>query len=192
MIAPTIDQRLFERAIDRMREGDSLVVFFTGAPGSGKSTAVRELSPNAGNEDIGICAYDLWQWDNLGTSIACGLEPTRRWIASQVVPAASAKKVILCDAMHQPEIVRQAALLEGVWNYMIIHLTCSPETRLYRLEHARQQPELVTKKLCEWAAKLDNDARGSGTAIINTGVPLPSVASDLRRLIVQRIVRGPE
>lgn len=110
------------------------------------------------------CGYDHWQWDNLVTNVNSGLDPTQKWISVQFKDAMAESKIVLWDAMHQPQIVRQA----------------NDEVRMDTLINSRDQIEFANAGSCEWAARLDSDAVGMGVAVVDSGKNEEAVASDSR------------
>lgn len=183
----TADQLL--RAVDGIPErlSGQLAVFLTGASGSGKSFVAKTLIPVT-SEKITYCAYDQWQWNNVGTNVEQSLPITRDWIAKEVQTISG--KLAICDSLHQPDMSRQAALLEGIAHPIVIHLTCDAPVRLDRLLRLRSQPELATQGTLDWAEMLDDKAREMGIPIINTGQPTEQVTSAIRAIIINGILKA--
>lgn len=148
------------------------ILVFTGASGSGKTTAVKGLEarslPNVRCfyfDQIGIPSMQQMQRD-FGSPEAWQAAATKEWI-TRLAAQAVGNLVCVLDGQTRPSFVRAAVSELGNASARITLVECSPAVRRARLQ-LRGQPELATQDMENWAIYLRGQADALELPIINT------------------------
>jgi shikimate kinase len=164
-------------------------VILIGASGSGK-TAIACTIASLYSRDVQVFHFDhigvpsaQQMIAEYGSGEAWQRAKTLEWIAklASVVPATSG---VLFEGQTRPSFLAEAAEAMGNIKYTVILIDCDDRTRARRLSHDRQQPELITDDMMNWAQYLRREAQAHGYEILDTSaLPLhESVAYVLARL----------
>jgi hypothetical protein len=171
---------------DLMADYHILVV--TGASGAGKTTAVEAL--DARNVPGVRCFF----FDSIAVPSAevmerdfGGGEPWQAFATAEWLTRLSALpedvRVAILDGQTRPSFVFDAAANAAPRTVRVVLLDCSPEVRTLRLTGARQQPELATERMNNWAAYLRGQADALHLDVIDTtSVTIDEVAVRLEAL----------
>jgi len=102
--------------------------------------------------------YEAQMIAEYGSGEAWQRAKTHEWIAKLVSVATSASGVVF-DGQTRPSFLAEAAAAMGNMKYNPILIDCDDRTRARRLSHDRQQPELVTDDMTNWARYLRREAQ---------------------------------
>lgn len=158
------------------------VLFVIGAPGAGKTTAVRALEARSIDglrcyyfDSIGVPSSEVMISDFGGTE-AWQAATTHFWVDRITANPDSAKLVVL-DSQTRPSYLRTALTVSGLVHYQIVLLDCAPDVRFSRLA-GRRQPELATPEQELWAAYLRGQADALGLPVLYTSEFSVEVVAD--------------
>jgi len=89
---------------------------------------------------------------------------------------------VLFDGQTRSAFVRQGQQQANIENVRIVLIDCDDATRTRRLTHNRNQRELATERMMNWARFLRDEARREGETVLDTSLLLVDEAVDrLRR-----------
>ena len=161
-------------------------VVVTGASGVGKTAAVTALSKR------GIAGVQCFYFDEIGVPSTEVMErehgggeqwqawATQTWL-DRLDALTSEVHVAVLDGQTRPSFVRAAVAKRTVH---IALLDCATSVREARLLHGRQQPELVTVQMMNWAAYLRGQADALGLPVIDTTIlSIEEVADRIEALL---------
>ena len=156
------------------------IVFLIGASGVGKTTVARHLatrSPWAGAtyhfDRIGIPSEEKMDRE-FGGGEAWQKWATFRWLTDLLARESS---IQLLEGQTRPSFIAEAAAGHNGVRIHTVLLDCQREVRQHRLEVEREQPELATARMQEWAAYLRGQADALGLPVIDTSdLPIEKVA----------------
>jgi hypothetical protein len=118
-----------------------------------------------------------------GSGEASQRAKTLEWIAklASIINAASG---VPFEGQTHPSFLAEAAAVMGNIKYTLILIDCDDRTRARQLLHDRQQPELMTDDMMNWARYLRHETQANGYEILDTStLPLhESAAYVLARL----------
>jgi adenylylsulfate kinase-like enzyme len=166
-----------------------VIVVVTGASGVGKTTLVREL------EDRKIPGLGCYYFDAVGVPEPANMRAefgsdeswqaatTHRWVA-HLATNPDRLEVTVLDGQIRPSEVLNAFNRYGVGKGNILLIDCSHSVREARLRRERDQPELASPRMSEWAAYLRGQADALGLPILDTSTL--SVA-DATNVLVEHI-----
>lgn len=164
-------------------------VILIGASGSGKTSIARAVASQC-SDGVQVFHFDHIGVPSAGQMIAeygsgeaWQRAKTREWMAKLASIVAGASSVLL-EGQTRPSFLAEAAAAAGDIQYTPILVDCDDRTRARRLSHDRQQPELATEDMMNWARYLRREAQARGHDILDTSdLPLhESVAYVLARL----------
>src|SRR5262245_54370020 len=146
------------------------ILFVIGASGVGKTTAVETLAAR-GLPDVACFHFD---WIGVPTleemSRAFGSPErwqeaiTHEWIARL---KGRGERLLILEGQTRPSFILDG-LSEAREAAGIVLLDCAPSARRHRLRSERQQPELDTSRMNEWAAYLRGQADALRLPVIDT------------------------
>ena len=160
----------------------------TGASGAGKTTIIKEAS--AIHSDIKCLHFDdidippvSKMIDDFGSQEEWQKNHTLEWmklISQDYLP----QHHVLFEGQMRLAFIKEAIDQALVKNKVNIYLVdCSDEERFRRLTEERNQAELCTEEMRNWAAFLRNEAISLGTPIINTDHLQP-------KEVLQKVIKG--
>jgi len=148
-------------------------VILIGASGSGKTTIARAIAErHAGNVDV-------FHFDRIGIPSAqemareCGsIEEWQRartieWMA-RLAPLSGSGRALLFEGQTRLSCLADGAKAAGGLAYRPILVDCDDNTRLRRLVHEREQPDLANETMMNWARYLRRSAIQTGCEILDT------------------------
>jgi len=146
------------------------ILFVIGASGVGKTTAIEALAARS------LSDVACFHFDSIGVptleemSRAFGSPErwqeatTHEWIARL---KGRSERLLILEGQTRPSFVLTG--LAGVRGPAgIVLLDCTPAARSHRLRSERQQPELDTSRMNEWAAYLRGQADALHLPVIDT------------------------
>ncbi|NNM05865.1 MAG: hypothetical protein HKO65_12315 [Gemmatimonadetes bacterium] len=159
------------------------VVFLVGASGVGKTAVAQVLEarpPWAGNthyfDTIGVPSAEEME-SVFGGGEEWQLWATRQWVNSLAERDAP---LHLIEGQTRPSFINEAAEDCPDLEFLIVLLDCNPEVRRHRLTELRQQPELLTRDMENWAVYLAGQAHALGLPVIDTSqLDIEAVAHEI-------------
>ena len=165
------------------------LVFVLGASAAGKTTAVEGLA--AGQLANVRCHH----FDSIGVPSATEMErqhgsvenwqaaATHRWI-ERLSGDPEEPEVHVLEGQTRPSFVQPALEAIGVMVAQIVLLDCTPEVRRTRLLGSRNQPELATERMDNWAAYLRGQADALSLPVIDTSdIDIATVVHQLTDIV---------
>jgi len=171
---------------------DRHILVITGASGAGKTTAVNAL--DARNvpgvrcfffDSIGVPGVEVMERE-FGGGEQWQAFATGEWIA-RLGAVPDDVHVAVLDGQTRPSFVFGAAGRAGSRQVHVVLLECSPERRATRLTDARQQPELASERMNNWAAYLRGQADALHLDVIDTTSLTVAEVADRLELLVRRL-----
>lgn len=149
------------------------ILVITGASGSGKTAIVTALaaSPTPGVhyhhfDSIGVPSAEVMTAE-YGSPGGWQVATCHQWIKRLASSPADGSLDVL-EGQVRPHTVRQAFELNRVERGRILLLDCSPEVRDARLRGPRNQPDLATAQMTNWAAYLRGQADALDVPTLDT------------------------
>ncbi len=145
--------------------------FITGASGSGKTTAAKDLEKELPEvvfcyfDSIGVPTKDQMQ-GKYGSGENWQKATTFFWV-KQIKNKYLAEKPAVLDGQMRLSYIEDACIKEGVNNYEIILFDCSDEERKRRLTE-RGHPELANEEMMSWAKYLRQEAKAAKSTVVDT------------------------
>lgn len=159
------------------------ILVVTGASGAGKSTLLRAVTgrrlPGIGCyhfDSIGVPSPEEMT-AKFGSPEGWQVRMTREWIARLAANSANDRVAIL-EGQMRPSIVREAFARAGIPAAQIVLLDCAPEVREMRLRGPRDQADLASARMAEWAAYLRGQADALDLPILDTTSASPELLAD--------------
>ena len=147
------------------------IIFIIGASGAGKTSTLKNLQERYPN-DFEYCYFDsvgvpteLERIAKFGSGGNWQKETTKDWVRKIKENFLDSKNVIL-DGQIRPEYIVEACAENSIENYEVILFDCSDEKRKERLIE-REQPELETENMANWAKFLRNESIARGYRILD-------------------------
>jgi len=75
---------------------------------------------------------------------------------------------VLFEGQMRITFIREALAASGIENARIVCVECDESTRVRRLTHDRNQPELADQDMANWARYLHREALDAGCDILDT------------------------
>jgi hypothetical protein len=149
------------------------LVILTGASGSGK-TAIAEAidSTRPGFADV-------FRFDRIGVpspeAMASGWGSGESWqrattidCLARIATSRTKSRPVLFEGQMRLAFAREGLLSAGVSDARVVLVDCDDKTRTHRLLTHRNQPELATPTMMNWAAFLRREAREGGYEELDT------------------------
>jgi RNase adaptor protein for sRNA GlmZ degradation len=153
-----------------MTTQDQHILFVIGASGVGKTTAVETLAARS-LPDVACFHFDSIGVPTLEEMSRAFGSPerwqeaiTREWIARL---KGRSEHLLILEGQTRPSFILDG-LGEAREAAGIVLLDCTPSARSHRLRSERQQPELDTSRMNEWAAYLRGQADALHLPVIDT------------------------
>jgi dephospho-CoA kinase len=165
------------------------LIILTGASGSGK-TAIAEAieSTRPGFADvlrfdrIGVPSPEamLTGW---GSGEAWQRATTFDWLA-RIATLRTLSRPALFEGQMRLVFVREGLLSAGIADARVVLVDCDDKTRTHRLLTHRNQSELATPTMMNWAAFLRREARDGGYEVLDTtNISLETGVEHVRALL---------
>ncbi|MDB5179151.1 MAG: hypothetical protein JWN01_1094 [Patescibacteria group bacterium] len=164
------------------------LIFVTGASGSGKTTALKQLEQTIGD------SYTFFYFDSVGVPTPKEMEKqygsgeewqrqtTIFWTKKMMERAGDTVPVL--DGQMRLAFITDACTANGVSDYTIILVDCDDAARRARLV-GRAQEELANEQMMNWARYLRDEANSSQHAVIidNSAMTVDQTCSALLEII---------
>jgi hypothetical protein len=149
------------------------ILVVTGASGAGKTATVQALDARAVPgvrcfhfDSIGVPTPDVVERD-FGGAERWQASATGEWLARLSSLSADVHLAVL-DGQMRPRFVFDSAARALPRGVHVVLLDCSPRVRKERLRGPRQQPELATAQMDQWATYLRGQADSMDLPVIDT------------------------
>jgi ribosomal protein S18 acetylase RimI-like enzyme len=149
------------------------VIILIGASGSGKTTLADALAERLRGQvdvlnfdSIGVPSVDEMT-AKYGSPEAWQRAATTEWM-KRLAALAQDGSDILFEGQTRLSFLSEGALAAGGFAYIPILVDCDDATRAQRLSVDRQQPELASSDMMNWAAYLRREAEQNGCEILDT------------------------
>ena len=151
------------------------ILFLSGASGVGKTSIVEALKAHHQSSSD----YAFVHFDSIGVpspeemiqQAGSGEEwqelTTYKWI-EKIATEYQAKQSVVIEGQINLDFIESACRRFEIARYFIVLIDCEWETMRERLVCNRQQPELVTQDMKNWAAFLRKQAQHKSLPIIDT------------------------
>lgn len=171
------------------------ILVVTGASGAGKTATVQVL------EARGIPGVRCFYLDSIGVPTAEEMERTSRggegwqaaataaWLA-QLSGLPDDVRVAVLDGQTRPSFVVGAESRPALPAVTALLLDCAADIRAARLCGPRQQPELATAQMDQWAAYLRGQADALHLRVIDTTALTVEQAADQLQEVVLRLIES--
>jgi len=149
------------------------LVVLTGASGSGKTAianAIKIRRPNIAEvlhfDSIGVPSSGAMVagW---GTGEAWQRAMTLAWMA-RIATMSGHDRPVLFEGQMRLSFVRKGLLSSSIADARMILVDCNDATRSQRLSANRNQPELASSTMMDWAAFLRREAQMTGCEVLDT------------------------
>lgn len=148
-------------------------VFITGASGAGKTFLTQKLDELLNKNDVQIFYFDTIgipsvhdMIKNYGSCEAWQEHATNLWISK--LGSCLNKKIVILEGQFNPQFVINSCKQYGIQNYKIILIHAADKIRNKRLTELRNQPDLATQDMIDWANFLKTKTLEVGGIIIDT------------------------
>src|ERR1051325_948540 len=170
--------------------GTPALLFVVGASGAGKTAAVRALETRALPgvrcyyfDTIGVPGPPCMERDGDGGE-RWQEDAPKRWI-ERLVANLDQVEVAVLEGQTRPSFIEPLVVRAGVKHSRIVLLDCVPEVRAERLRRPRDQPDLASRQMQEWAAYLRGQADALGLTVLDTSrTSIEAVADGLHQELV--------
>ena len=171
---------------------DHHILVITGASGAGKTTAVNALNARSVPgvrcfffDSIGVPSVEVMERD-FGSGEQWQAFATDNWIARLGALPGDVRVAVL-DGQTRPSFVFDAAGRAAPHEVHVVLLDCSADLRATRLAGARQQPELASERMNNWAAYLRGQADALHLDVIDTSSLTVADVADRLEVLVRRL-----
>ena len=161
------------------------LVILTGASGSGKTTIAREFSrryPNIAEtccfDSIGVPTREAMIRE-YGSGEEWQRAKTFDWLSK--ISARLPVSPILFEGQMRLAFICDGAEVAQISNYTLLLVDCDDRTRRQRLAVERRQTDLASEEMMNWARYLREEAKATGTKILETSRITVSEAVDIVR-----------
>lgn len=149
-----------------------LIILITGASGSGKTMLLQELSKNVPEQSVKIFYFDDIGVPSVEEMINQYHSPemwqktmTDQWI--ERLSHIKNVQIILLEGSYNPHFAVNALKKHGLSNYRLFCVHSDRSIREQRLQHQRQQPELMTDDMENFAQFLKRTTVELGGVVID-------------------------
>jgi dephospho-CoA kinase len=162
----------------------SLIILITGASGSGKTTVLKELQKSLPYEQISIFHFDDIGVPSLETMIQEYGSPenwqqamTELWITK--LSKIKETKLIFLEGSFNPEFAINTLRKLSIKDYKLFCIHSDRAIREQRLQHQRNQPELITNNMEKFAQLLKQKTIEHEGIIVNNNNSTGEVVQDI-------------
>jgi len=153
------------------------ILVVAGASGVGKTATVQAIAARSmpgvscfHSDSIGVPSPEVMA-EEFGGPESWQRDATGRWI-TWLVALDDSTRIAVLDGQTRPsfveEAMRRAAVGSAAIRHQIVLLDCDPEVRARRLAGPRQQPELNSSRMDNWAAYLRGQADALNLPVVDT------------------------
>ncbi len=152
------------------------ILFLTGASGVGKTSIITMLAAQNTNPshifqhadtDGVACLKDITEIEEAKDIERYQEIATHKWI-KRIAFAYQSTNIVVMEGQARFHFVKEACQKYGVVKYSLVLVDCDWEVMRDRLAYQRQQPELITNQMRNWANFLRQQARIDKIPIIDT------------------------
>jgi hypothetical protein len=168
------------------------VLFLTGSSGCGKTRLATELETRLDGVKSSVLYFDRigvppveempknWQE-----------ETTHTWVSQ--IAAIRDKALVIFEGQYHPKFAFDAIATVGLKDFRIAVVTAEQDVWEARLRGPRQQPNLITDDMRNWARLLRSETEARGGAVIDTSASdieknLQDVAALINPMLAARIL----
>jgi RNase adaptor protein for sRNA GlmZ degradation len=148
------------------------LIILTGASGSGKTTIAEAIEAKSAGQ------VDVLRFDSVGVPAA--EEMIARWGSGEAWQRATTvdwmdrlsslsprNRAVIFEGQMRLSFIREGLQAANI-DARVLLIDCDDETRKLRLGRDRQQPELASQTMMNWAAYLRREAREGGYQALDT------------------------
>jgi adenylate kinase family enzyme len=165
------------------------IFFLIGSSGSGKTTIAKAVE-NMNVDGLIICRSDSVKVPSTeemvkeyGSTDEWQRTNTIKWV-KKIKEEYLESSNVLFDIQSRPSFIQEACQKNGVVLYEIILLDCSDEERKRRLIQERNQPDLATDRMMDWARYLREACVGRSCHVVdNTNLTVSQSVTKLLEII---------
>lgn len=152
------------------------ILFLTGASGVGKTSIVTMLAAQNTNPchifqhadtDGVACLKGITEIEQAKNIEQYQEIATHKWV-EKVKSEYQSTNTVVMEGQARFHFVKEACEKYGVARYIIVLIDCDWKIMRLRLTYQRQQPELVTNQMRNWANFLRQQARSDKIPIVDT------------------------
>jgi hypothetical protein len=171
------------------------ILVVTGASGAGKTATVQAI------ENRRVVGVRCFYFDSIGVPTDEVMErdygggeqwqaaATGTWLA-RLGGLRDDVRVVVLDGQTRPSFDFDAAARAKSRSVRVALLDCSPDTRDARLRGPRQQPELATARMDNWAVYLRGQADALHLPVIDTTALTIGEAADELEVLIRSLMEG--
>jgi energy-coupling factor transporter ATP-binding protein EcfA2 len=165
------------------------LVILTGASGSGKTSIAESIGGARPS------FADVFRFDRIGVpspeAMAAGWGSGEAWQRAmtidwlaRIAALRTKSRPVLFEGQMRLAFVREGLPSAGVSDARVVLVDCDDKTRTHRLLTHRNQPELATTTMMNWAAFLRREAREGGYEVLDTtSISLEATVERVRVLL---------
>lgn len=165
-----------------------LIILITGASGSGKTTILEEISKHLQKQSVKIFHFDDIGVPSLEEMVKEYGSPenwqkkmTEQWIDK--LSRIKNIQIIFLEGSFNPEFAINALKKHSLENYRLFCIHSDRNVREQRLQHQRQQPELITDDMENFSQFLKRKTIELGGIVINNNDSSDEVVLNLLKNI---------
>jgi energy-coupling factor transporter ATP-binding protein EcfA2 len=150
-----------------------VLCLLTGSSGCGKTYLCKELATQLDSERAAVAYFDSIgvpsekeMKGGWGSAEKWQEAMTHEWI--ERISGWTDKALVVLEGSYHPRFVLEACSKLGIEDYVLAVVSCSEEVWIRRLQGPREQPELVTPDMRNWARELRDRTVELGGSIIDT------------------------
>ena len=168
------------------------IFFLIGSSGSGKTTVAKIIEsqkvPNIMvlySDSVKPPTFDEMVKE-YGSTEEWQKNNTKKWV-KEIKEKYLINNNVLFDIQSRPSFIEEACKNNGLLDYKIILFDCSDEERKRRLIESRNQPELATDRMMDWARYLREKCTGGNCQIIdNTNMTTGENTKILLNIVISK------
>lgn len=150
-----------------------VLCLLTGSSGCGKTYLCEALDKELDSERAAVAYFDSEgvpsekaMKEGWGSGEKWQEAMTYEWI--ERISGWTDKVLVVFEGSYHPRFALEACSKLGIEDYVLTVVSCSEEVWIRRLQESREQPELVTPDMRNWARELRDRTVELGGSIIDT------------------------